>query len=197
VTETRVGEVIEATTADLTAQCYQLYGLPPLGSLVRVGNNSDCLYAVVCEAATAGIDPGRRPIARGRDAASEDEIYRDSPQLSQLLRSDFKALVTGHRQDASIHHYLPPQPAKVHSFVYLCDPDEIRMFSQSFGFLNILVNARTNVPVEELVAACLRQLSQAHDDRRAFLVAAGKELAADLSGRYDQLKMILDKIKNE
>ena len=193
----RVAEVIESATAEFTAQCYELYDLPPLGSLVRVGSGTACLYAVVYEAATAGIDPGRRPIARGRDAASEEEIYRDSPQLEQLLRSEFKVLVVGHRADGRIRHYLPPQPARVHSFVYTCPPDEVREFSQTFGFLNMLVNARSAVPVEELVAASLRQLSQAHEDRRIFLVAAGKELAAELSGRYDQLRIILEKIKHE
>lgn len=191
----KIAEAIEASTTSLTAQCYELYDLPPLGSLVKMGDKSAELYAIVCEATTAGIDPGRRPIARGRDAASEEEVYQASPQLAQLLRSEFKALVVGHRQGGQIRHYLPPQPAKVHGFVYLCTPEEVKEFSQSFGFLNIIINASSTVPSEELVAACLRQMGQAHEDGRAFLVAAGKELAMSLSGRFDQLKTILQKIK--
>ena len=30
----RVGEVIQASTTDFVAQCYELYQIPPLGSLV-------------------------------------------------------------------------------------------------------------------------------------------------------------------
>ncbi len=197
MTETpqRVGEVIEADTTGFTAQCYELYSLPPLGSLVKTGDNASCLYAVVGQATTASIDPGRRPIARGREATSEAEVYQASPQLSQLLRSEFRALVVGHRQDGQICHYLPPQPARVHGFVYACPPDEVKEFSRSFGFLNILISASSTVPSEELVAASLRQMSQAHEDGRTFLVAAGKELAVSLSGRFDQLKIVLDKIK--
>lgn len=191
----RVGEVIEADTTGFTAQCYELYSLPPLGSLVRVGDNTSCLYAVVGQATTASIDPGRRPIARGREATSEAEVYQASPQLSQLLRSEFRALVVGHRQDGRLYHYLPPQPARVHGFVYACLPDEVKEFSSSFGFLNIIINISSTVPSEELVAASLRQMSQAHEDGRAFLVAAGKELAVNLSGRFDQLRTILQKIK--
>jgi hypothetical protein len=48
---------------------------------------------------------------------------------------------------------------------------------------------------EELVAAALRQMSQAHEDQHAFLVAAGKELAVLLSGQFNQLRAILGRIR--
>ncbi len=191
----RVGEVIEASTAGFTAQCYELYGLPPLGSLVKTIDQPVELYGVVYSAATSSVDPGRRPIARGKDANSEEEIYQQSPQLAQLLRSEFSALVVGHRQDDKFYHYLPPQPARVHSFVYLCPASEVGQFSQSFAFLNMLVNTSLPVPTDELVSACLRQMSQAHEDRHAFLVAAGKELATLLGGQFSQLKAILERIR--
>jgi hypothetical protein len=38
-------------------------------------------------------------------------------------------------------------------------------------------------------------MSLAHEDRHAFLVAAGKELAILLSGQFNQLKAILERIK--
>ncbi len=191
----RVGEVIEASTTDFVAQCYELYQLPPLGSLVKTRDLPVELFGIVYNATTTSLDPGRRPIARGRDAETEEEIYRSSPQLLQLLRSEFSALVVGHRQGDKLYHYLPPKPARVHSFVYLCPPDEVKAFSQSFAFLNILVNTNLPVPGEELIAACLRQMSLAYEDRHTFLVAAGKELATLLSGQFNQLKAILERIK--
>jgi len=191
----RVGEVIEASTTEFVAQCYELYQSPPLGSLVKTGDSSLQLYGVVCSAKTTSIDPGRRPIARGKDEPSEEEIYRSNPQLTKLLLSEFGALVVGHRQDGKLYQYLPPQPARIHGFVYLCPPEEVGEFSQSFDFLDILVDARLEVSNAELIAACLRQMSQAHEDGRAFLVAAGKELAIALSGQYGQLKSILGRIR--
>ncbi|MCK4368288.1 MAG: hypothetical protein KAV68_01275 [Dehalococcoidales bacterium] len=191
----RVGEVIEASTTDFVAQCYELYQIPPLGSLVKTGDLNAELYAVVCNAATTSLEPGRRPIARGKDETSEEEIYRSSPQLMKLLKSEFGALVVGHKKDAKLYHHLPPQPARIHSFVYQCTPAEVTEFGQSFDFLNILLNARLTVPTEELVAASLRQMSQAHQDPRVFLVAAGKELAILLSGNLNQLKAILGRIR--
>ncbi len=190
-----MGEVIEASTNDFVAQCYELYQSPPLGSLVKTRDLAVELYGIVYNATTTSFEPGRRPIARGKDETSEEGIYQASPQLLKLLKSEFSALVVGHRQGDKLHHYLPPKPARIHGFVYLCSPEEVKEFSQSFDFLNILINTRLPVSSDELIAACLRQMSQVYEDRHAFLVAAGKELAILLSSDFNQLKAILGRIK--
>jgi hypothetical protein len=191
----RVGEVIEASTAGFVAQCYELYQIPPLGSLVKTKDQQLELYGIVYNAATTSLEPGLRPIARGREEKTEEGVYQTSPQLLKLLKSEFGAVVVGHKDNKKLYHYLPPTPARIHSFVYQCTPAEVMEFSQSFGFLNILLNARLPVSTEELIAAALRQMSQAYEDRQNFLVAAGKELALLLSGNLSQLKAILGRIK--
>ena len=191
----RAGEIIEASTTEFVAQCYELYQSPPLGGLVKTGDGEEAQYGIVYNVATSGIEPGRRPIARGKDEASEAEIYRSSPQLAKLLRTEFSALVVGHLQDDKLFYYLPAKPARIHSFVYQCEPEEVKEFSQSFGFLSILVTAQLPVPVEEIAAACLRQVSQQAADPRAFLVAAGKELTVLLGSDFNSLKAILGRIR--
>jgi len=187
----KIAEVIEAETAQFAAQCYELYEIPALGSLVKTGD----IYGIVAGATTSSLEPGRKPIARGKDEASEEAVYESSPQLSKLLRSEFTAVVVGHQDGDKLRQYLPPQPARIHGFVYLCLPDEVREFSQTFDFLNILTSAALPVPAEELIAAALRQMSRAHEDSRAFLVAAGKELAALLSVDFIRLKNILGRLQ--
>jgi hypothetical protein len=191
----RAGEIIEASTTDFVAQCYELYKIPPLGSLVKTNNMSVELYGIVYHATTGSLEPGRRPIARGKDEATEEAIYSANPQLSQLLSSEFSALVVGHKQDDKLHQYLPPAPARIHGFVYLCSPEEVKEFSQSLDFLNILLNAHLPVSTEELVAAALRRMGGAREDPDTFLVAAGKELAVLLGGEFNRLKAILGRIK--
>jgi len=186
----KIAEIIEAATARFTAQCYELYGLPPLGGLVKTGD----IYGIVCHAETAGMEPGRRPIARGKDEATEAAVYDSSPQLLKLLRSEFTASVVGYTDGEKIYQYLPPRPTRIHSFVYICQPEEVREFSGSFDFFNILLNASLTVPTEELIAAALRQMSLAQEDPRAFLVAAGKELANILSTDFIRLKNILGRL---
>jgi len=190
----RLAEIIESSTTSFTAQCYELYDLPPLGSLVKTKDVSVEIYGIVSNASTTSLEPGRRPIARGKDAATEEDIYKSSPQLTKLLRSEFSALVVGHRGGDKLYHFLPPGPARIHAFVYACTPEEVKEFGRSLDFLNILVSTRLPVSVEELVAATLRQMAQAQEDPHVFLVAAGKELAVLLPD-FNQLKAILGRLK--
>lgn len=189
----KIGEIIEASTGEFVAQCYELHQPPPFGSLVKTREGEIEIYGVVSGAATTSIEPGRRPIARGREEAEEEDIYRSSPQLAKLLRTDFNALAVGHREGERLHHYLPPRPARVHSFVYLCDPEEVALFSHSLDFLSILVGAGGQA--DELIAACLRHAAQAHQNPRQFLVMAGKELALLLGGDTSRLNTILRRIR--
>jgi hypothetical protein len=189
----KIGEVIQASTGEFTAQCYELHQPPPFGSLVKTREGEVEIYGVVSRAETTSIEPGRRPIARGREEKEEEDIYRASPQLEKLLRTDFDALVVGHREGEKLHHYLPPRPARIHSFVYLCDREEAVQFSQSLDFLSILVGAGGQA--DELIAASLRHVAAAQPDPQDFLVRAGKELAVLLGGETNRLNTILRRMK--
>lgn len=186
--------MIEASSTQFVAECYELYQLPPLGSLVRVGDSSSEQLGVVCDATTASLEPGRRPIARGRDEASEEAIYRSSPQLVRLLRSEFSALVVGHRDGGELRQYLPPRPARIHGFVYACSVEQVREFGRSLAFLNLLLRSPLPVSSEELVAACLRRMGAAQEDPRSFLVGGGRELSRLLGGEFGRLRAILERL---
>jgi len=196
-----VGEVIEAGTTGFVAECYQLYQPPPLGSLVRVTDSAGDsgavgnVYGIVHDATTSSLEPGRRPIARGRDEASEEDIYRSSPQLEKLLRSEFSVLVVGHGEGEQLRQHLPPRPVRIHSFVYVCDTRQVREFSRRLDFLGLLLDSQLRVPSEEVIAAALRLMGDANDDRRGFLVVAGKELAKLLGGEFSRLRAVLSRIR--
>ncbi|MCL2615269.1 MAG: hypothetical protein FWD30_00500 [Dehalococcoidia bacterium] len=195
LSQTRLGEVIQASSTTFCAQCYELYSLPPLGTLVKTNEGDNELYAVVYQAFTEGIEPGRKPIARGKDEPSEEAVFKANPQLAKLLRSEFAALVVGHKRDGRVNQYLPPRPARLHGFVYECSSEEIAGFSRSYTFLTLLVNAKAETPSDELIAAVLRLMSASQEDPRTFLVNAGKELAALLGQDYARLKAILERIR--
>ena len=191
--QAKIGEIIEASTSEFLAQCYELHQPPPFGSLVKTREGEIEIYGVVCDAATTSIEAGRRPIARGREEVEEGDIFRSSPQLAKLLRTEFSALVVGHKEGQKLNHYLPPRPARIHSFVYACDVEEVEKFSQSFDFLSILVAAKGQA--DELIAASLRHAAQAQPDPRRFLVRAGKELAVLLGAEPNRLNTILRRIR--
>ncbi|MHB1133261.1 MAG: hypothetical protein ACYC4L_12880, partial [Chloroflexota bacterium] len=118
----RLGEIVESTTIELVAESYLLHDAPPLGALVRASDGTNHVYAVVGLTRTGSIDPGRRPVARGYAEETEEDIYRRHPELPQLLRTEFHALVVGFRENGQIRRFLPPRPPRLHGFVHECSP---------------------------------------------------------------------------
>ena len=188
----RVAEVVEASTIEFTAQCYQLYDAPPLGSLVRCGDDN-AVFGIVFEVATRSMDPTRRPIARGRDEETEEAVYLNNPQITRLLLTDFRSAVVGHRSDGDLRRFLAPLPPRIHSFVYRCSDEELRGFSDSLDFMPILFALPVSA-TDDVVAAFLRLASASHPEPERFLVDAGKELASLMGGQLQRLNSVLRRL---
>jgi len=193
----RIAEIIEATTIEFVAQCYELFELPSLGSLVKTIDGEFNLYGIVYNAATASVEPGRRPIVRGKDEPDEEAVYNSNPQLKKLLRSEFNAVIVGYKQGDTLYYYLPPKPARIHGFVYECPVEEVKSFSASLDFLEVILNTRLSLPTEEVIGAALRQMSRSHEDPNRFLVGAGKKLAIMLGDDFNKLRILLGKLHND
>ena len=188
-TDRAVGEIVEASTAEIVAHCHRLYDAPPLGALVKSEGDAP-VYGVVAEVMTRSIDPGRRTMAMGEDDPSGDAVYERNPQLARLLATEFRAAVVGHRDADRIRRYLAPLPPRIHDFVFCCSDDETAAFSEALDFLPLLLAAPVGSP-DEVVAAFLRRASLAHADSETFLLGAGKELAPALGGQFQRLSAIL------
>jgi hypothetical protein len=191
----RFGEVVEASVEQLMGQCHRLYEAPALGTLVRAGED---VFGVVSAIATSALDASRRVIARGADVETEAEIYAAHPQLEKLLRTDVKVAVTGHREaNGVMHQYLPAQPPRIHTFLYTCTPDDVRGFfgvgaAPRLDFLYLL--AGFGGPGDDVLAASLRNAARAFDDPRAFLIAASRAVAVELSGDTARINAIVRRL---
>jgi len=119
------GEIIAVTTTTFMAQSYALNEAPPFGSLLRVaaprpmakgrleaggpdrlragasaGAPGIAVYYALCYGSQTGsIEPGRNAVAWGRFEDDEEDIYRRQPQLAQVLRTTFDALLVGYDPD--------------------------------------------------------------------------------------------------
>lgn len=185
----RIAEVIEASSTGFVAQCYRLHDSPPLGALVRVGSEP-AVYAAVCHVSTAGIDPSRRPVPLGETADEEDEVFRQHPQLPHLLRTTLEARIVGWRDGERTRQHLPASPPRVHAFVWTCGADEARTFGESLRFIALLLRGKDATP-DEVVSATLRWLAGRHADPRAFLLRAAREAATLLAGDTARLNLLL------
>ncbi|MEJ2047492.1 MAG: hypothetical protein P8X92_05535 [Dehalococcoidia bacterium] len=193
--DSRIGEVVVSSTGGFTAQCYELYSFPPLGSLVKCREAEHEIYAITSNASTSSLESGRHPIARGMAEESEEGVFKTNPQLSQLLKSEFEAVIAGYGLSGSIRYQLPPKPARIHSFVYRCSSEEINRFSGSFEFLSLICASYSQVPVEELISACIRQMAEASHEPQEFMLKAGKNLASLFGSDFQKLKTILTRLR--
>src|SRR2546423_15572533 len=145
-----VGEVVEASTTQFSAQCVTLHEPPPLGCFVKIesGKQSasdpfaksripdNAVFGLVYQAATRSLDPNRRAAAYGLE---EDDLRREQPQVYELLVSEFTCLVVGHSRVGQHYSYLPPRPPGIHSRVWMCDDSETAAVSEGFGFVRTVL----------------------------------------------------------
>lgn len=192
--DSRLGEVVEASTGDFSVECYELYEAPPLGALVRCSEDGP-IYGVVGQVATSSLDPARRPIARGRHENTEEAVYRSNPQLERLLRTEFRALVVGHAVGSRMMRFLAPGPPRIHAFVYACAGEEVRDFTSSLEFLPLLLSAPIGSP-DDIVASFVRQASVYHPEPREFLLEAGREIATLLGRDTQRLNGLLKRLSS-
>ncbi len=186
----RVGEVVQSETDVFTAECKALGNPPSLGSLVTAPDGAVEVFGVVFHAATRGLDRTRPVMALGEDDETEDDLHARHPQLTQLLRTEFSAIVVGYRTAGSISHVLPPRPARLHGFVHIVGRETLRSFTQSLQFISNLV--LSSLPsADHATAAFVRQALYAQDDADKFQLVVGKELARLLYRDVHRLNTLL------
>jgi hypothetical protein len=198
MSEERLGEIIETSTVGFIAQSHALHTLPPLGRLVKVatpaGDGADEIYAVVAYGETAGVDAGRRPVRRGSEQIYDAAIYHEHPELVHLLRTVFQARIVGYVEEDRPRRYLPPVPPPLHFSVRACTAAEVAAFTDDLLYLRILLTPDGLVSPEQLLAAHIRSSYVARGGDRAWLDAAGREVARLFKDEYDRLLTVLQSI---
>lgn len=175
-----------------------MHEAPDFGSLIIADDGEVDVLGVVSDVGTSSIQQGRRALARGKDEESVESLYSSNPQIEKLMKTTFRAEIVGYRdggpERAKILQRLPARPPKVHSFVYVCSAEERTAFGESLEFLSILAGARGPAG-DQLVGACLRQLSSAVNDPCEFLVRAGKALTMVYASEPQRLYTLLAVIR--
>lgn len=184
-----VGEVIESSTVEFTVQCWELHTSPSFGSFVIV-DSTPPIIGIVFNVSTRSIEPNRRPMAYGK---REEELMMEQPQIFELLKTEFEALVLGYSNGLIPRQMLPPHPPRIHSFVRSCSPSEAREFTNGWDFLRSILYI-TKVPPDELAIAAIRSAYEAHNQEMGYLVQTGKELSRLVRGDYDRLSSILRRV---
>ena len=185
-----VGEIIDTSVAQFAAQACSFGVAPPFGGFVKVLLPERAIYGLVYAIHSGSLEPGGRPVIRGRDGLRDAEIYRTNPDLEQVLRTEFAALVVGFEEDGRWRAYLPPSPPPLHWSVYECSAVDTARLTDGLDYFRTVL-AAPDVPADALLAANVRLARDARSGDHLFAVRAGRELATLLKHDYPRLTAIL------
>ena len=187
-----IGRLLRAGTAGFVVGCrVTQLTTPSFGALVRVPLEDEYqIYGLIHDIRIDDDGLVRQLVtAEGID----DSIISDN-RLNRNVPLEIGVLAVGYSQTGRVFHLLPPRPPLSEDVIYLSNAEENRQFTTHgrLGYIrHILRNA--DLPVGELLAAHLKQASEAHllQGNRAWLGKATQELITLLRDDYPALKGVL------
>jgi hypothetical protein len=185
-----VGEIVDTSVASFAAQACTFGVAPDFGAFVKVVLPERTVYGLVYAIHSGSLEAGGRPVMRGRDGLRDDAIYRANPDLAQVLKTEFAALIVGFDELGRWRGYLPPSPPPLHWSVYACSEAETARLTDTLDYFRTVL-AAPDVPADALLAANVRRARAARHDGPSFAVRAGRELAVLLKHDYPRLTSIL------
>ena len=125
------------------------------------------------------------------------------PELKAPPRGMFEAVFGGRTEsqdntefdiDNAINLYSSPVPPRIHSFVSVCETDEINIFANSMRFLDVVL--RSPVPqADDVVAGFIRFASDTFLGNENIKLEAARFLANMLSNDTRRLDGIIRRIR--
>ena len=191
---TIVGRVLRSSTSSYTIGCRQLISeqdqlVPQFGALVRAAAAGGSVsYGLIYNVTIEDDAFVRQLVAAGVESPEIIEDQRQKRQVPVVV----DVLVAGSGRGPEIYHRLPAQPPSTLDQIYLCNPAEVVRFTERHDWLRTVLGS-SEAPTDQLLIAALRNASQARppDQREAYLVSAGRELAKLLALELTRLDGIL------
>ena len=154
-----IGEIIEVSSRSAIAQSYELYDFPPIGSVVKCGDDAEDIYGVITNIETSSIDPGRRPNPKGPGFAEVNELYKSNPEITHLMKTEFNIVFLGYKNENVTTISIPPTPPRIFSFVSTLPEDEmINIFSDE-GLVKFIVNSNMELKDDVIIMIISKYLN--------------------------------------
>lgn len=188
-----IGKLLRAENSNFVAGCrVRELDTPALGALVKVKlEDQSEIYGLITNI-LINDDSLVRQLVSGVSIPIE---YTADNRYNRNLPVEIHVLTVGYAQNGSISHRLPPRPPLSLDELHLCDPDELCHFTSlnEQSYLRHILRL-LDQPVEELLAAHLRQAKSAHEtaDDSAWYEQACQKMITLLRDDYPRLTTVLD-----
>jgi hypothetical protein len=167
--------------------------IPAFGSFVRAEGqvSGQAIYGLIYDVSVED-DPFVRQFI---GANPPEEVVRDQRENRQIP-IEVRVLAVGCGDGETIRHCLPAQPPVTLDWLYQCNDEEVRTFTERFDYFRLVLEAR-EVPADELLATSLRVAAAARpeSEREGFLIEAGRELVRLMAGEPTRLEGLLRRLR--
>lgn len=119
-------------------------------------------------------------------------------QQARLLPVEISALSVGYMRDDRYMHTLPPQPPISMAPIYSLSMEDVHAFTSKLDFIPLILSA-SQLPVDDLLVAALRQAAQARsaDEQQSFVLEAGRECARLLVRDLTRLEGVISRLTDQ
>ncbi len=186
-----IGKLLRSGTTGFVVGCrVNQLDAPSLGAMVRVPLAGDYqVYGLIYDIHIE--DDGLvRQLITAQDVP--EEVIQDNRQ-NRNVPVEIGVLALGYEQGGRISHLLPPRPPLSLDAIYLCTTEEVARFTDAgLGYLHHILRDEDK-PVEELLAAHLRQTKGAQEGagNMGWYQGALSELIALIRDDYQKLMTVL------
>lgn len=188
-----IGKLLRAENSQFVAGCrVRELETPALGALVKVTlEDQSEIYGLITNI-LINDDSLVRQLVSGVSIPTE---YTADNRYNRNLPVEIHVLTVGHAQNGHISHRLPPRPPLSLDELHLCSAEELCEFTSlnDQAYLRHILRL-LDQPVEELLAAHLRQAKAAHEasNDTAWYPQACQKLITLLRDDYLRLTAVLD-----
>lgn len=188
------GEVIESSLSIIKAQCWHWDDFPSFGSLITMEIQERTLFGLVHHIQTGSLDAQRTVFAYQK---TEDELKREQPQIFEFLCTTFSCFILGYKEHDKIIYQVPPEPPKIHTFIYKATQQDSISFFSNEQYLPLLFSfAHHTFSLDELLLALLKNIA----DKQALTPQALSNFIQTFSlltaNDYRRLKLFLQRAQS-
>jgi hypothetical protein len=185
-------EIIESSIVTWTAQTWTWDVFPAFGSLLTVEQGERTLIGLVYAIKTGSSDPSRIPYIYQK---TEEELKREQPHVFSFLMTTFSCFSLGFKQNNTIFYTVPPEPPKIHGFVYPINPDVAHHFLKNPLYLHLLFNQCPEQGIrDELILALIRALDSQKTDFHPTVTGIMRTYLLLTGNDYRRLRLFLQRM---
>lgn len=187
-----IGRLLRAGTSGFVVGCrVSLLESPSFGALVRVPLEAGYQVYGLIHNIHVDDDGLVRQLVTTENV--DESVIADN-RLNRNVPLEMSVLSVGYRLDGRIYHLLPPRPPLSLDMIYLCEAEDLRLFTGTgrYGYFRHILNA-ADTPIGELLASHLQQAGNAHAEvgDKSWINNAMQELIILLRDDYPALMGVL------